>query len=538
MYAKYFGLEELPFSVTPDPRFFFNNSLYREAFASLRYGIETRKGFIVITGEAGTGKTTLLRRLMRSVEATVHTAFIFNTHLSFSELLRLVLNDLGIASTARDKMTLMAQLNDYLIEQLEKDHIVSVLVDEAQDLSDEMLEELRLLSNLETDRAKLIQIVLMGQPELEQKLDQPELRQLKQRVAMRCRLAPLSSDEVAPYINSRLQTVGYQGKELFDLGSLQKIALYSKGIPRLINVICDNALLIAYATSETKVSAKIIDEVARDLQLLEPPRVKGVEKRKEPSRQTRAQLEEATWRSDFEEFPPTGKRPATRLRNNRTLAGVGIGVLLALVILAGTVLYSQQSGSLAALGVNLEDLVGAGWRNPSPIQTQPTPEAPKGEIPTEERVAGNELYVQTPSPQVPESSTSELHQDASIPKIDDPSKLSPAVNAAENRRGEDTGTVPDQTRTTAKNRNQAPILNSNAPVTAEKLELEIYKAINNRAIRGVEVSVVDGTAYLAGRVESDKQKLVAVQAARSVPGVKDVRNEITVNSLYDPGKSP
>jgi hypothetical protein len=112
------------------------------------------------------------------------------------------------------------------------------------------------------------------------------------------------------------------------------------------------------------------------------------------------------------------------------------------------------------------------------------------------------------------------------------------VNAAENRRVEDTGTVPDQTRTTAKNRNQAPILNSNAPVTAEKLELEIYKAINNRAIRGVEVSVVDGTAYLAGRVESDKQKLVAVQAARSVPGVKDVRNEITVNSLYDPGKSP
>ena len=532
MYGEHFGFVELPFSVTPDPRFSYSNSLYREAFASLRYGIETRKGFIVITGEAGTGKTTLLRRLMRSVEATVHTAFIFNTHLSFTELLRLVLNDLGIASSARDRMTLMAQLNDYLIEQLEKDHIVSVLVDEAQDLSDEMLEELRLLSNLETDRAKLIQIVLMGQPELERKLDQPELRQLKQRVAMRCRLAPLSSDEVAPYINSRLHTVGYEGKELFDLGSVQKIALYSKGIPRLINVICDNALLIAYATSQSKVSPKIINEVARDLQLMEPSKVKGVEKRKEASRQTRAQYKEKTWRSDFEEFPAARKQ--TWLHKNRTLAGVGIGVLLAIVILAGTVLYSQQSGSLAALGVNIEDIVGVGWRNPSQIQSQPASEAPKEGILSEERVTGNELDVQTPSLQVPESSSpSDLNQDSSGPKTNDTGKFSTALN--DNRRAENTGTVPDQTRTAAKNRSQ--IINNDAPLSADKLELEIYKAIYNRAIRGVEVSVVDGTAYLAGRVETDKQKLVAAQAARSVPGVKDVRDEIIVNSFYDPSKS-
>ena len=366
MYGKHFGFVELPFSVTPDPRFSYSNSLYREAFASLRYGIETRKGFIVITGEAGTGKTTLLRRLMRSVEATVHTAFIFNTHLDIAELLRLVLNDLGIASSARDKMTLMAQLNDYLIEQLEKDHIVSVLVDEAQDLSDEMLEELRLLSNLETDKAKLIQIVLMGQPELEQKLDQPELRQLKQRVAMRCRLAPLNSDEVAPYINSRLHTVGYEGKELFDLESVQKIALYSKGIPRLINVICDNALLIAYASSKYKVSAKIIDEVARDLQLMEPSQVKLVapmpEDRKEASRQGKAPNSDALWQQ------ATGKQ----LHDKRSLAGVGIGVVLAILILVSTVLYTQQSGSLAALGVNIEGLVGTRWKNPIQAQTSET----------------------------------------------------------------------------------------------------------------------------------------------------------------------
>ncbi len=364
MYSNYFGLTELPFSVTPDPRFSYTNSNYREAFATLRYGIETRKGFIVITGEAGTGKTTLLRRLMRSVEATVHTAFIFNTHLDFTELLRLILNDLGVPNSSQDRLTLMAQLNDYLIEQLKNDHIVSLLVDEAQDLSDEMLEELRLLSNLETDRAKLIQIVLMGQPELERKLDQPQLRQLKQRVAVRCRLAPLRGDEVALYINSRLQTVGYEGRELFDLGSVQKIALYSKGIPRLINVICDNALLIAYATSKTTVSAKIIDDVARDLQLMEPSQVKGAEPPKEVS-QVKASNDDKPWRRDFEQFPG---RPPNQLHPKRSWAGAGIATVLAVIILAGTVLYSQQSGSLAALAVNLEDLVSARWK--TPLQTQ------------------------------------------------------------------------------------------------------------------------------------------------------------------------
>ena len=364
MYSNYFGLTELPFSVTPDPRFSYTNSNYREAFATLRYGIETRKGFIVITGEAGTGKTTLLRRLMRSVEATVHTAFIFNTHLDFTELLRLVLNDLGVPNSSQDRLTLMAQLNDYLIEQLHEDHIVSLLVDEAQDLSDEMLEELRLLSNLETDRAKLIQIVLMGQPELERKLDQPQLRQLKQRVAVRCRLAPLRGDEVALYINSRLQTVGYEGRELFDLGSVQKIALYSKGIPRLINVICDNALLIAYATSKTTVSAKIIDDVARDLQLMEPSQVKGAEQPKEVS-QAKASNDDKPWRRDFEQFPG---RPKNQLHPKRNWAGAGIATVLAVIILAGTVLYSQQSGSLAALAVNLEDLVSTRWK--TPLQTQ------------------------------------------------------------------------------------------------------------------------------------------------------------------------
>jgi general secretion pathway protein A len=529
MYGKHFGLVELPFSVTPDPRFSYVNSDYREAFATLRYGIETRKGFIVITGEAGTGKTTLLRRLMHTVEATVHTAFIFNTHLSFTELLRLVLNELGVANSARDKQTLMAQLNDYLIEQLHKDHIVSLLVDEAQDLSDAMLEELRLLSNLETDRAKLIQIVLMGQPELERKLDQPELRQLKQRVAVRCRLAPLRSDEVAPYINSRLQTVGYEGKELFDLGSVQKIALYSKGIPRLINAICDNALLIAYATSQSKVSAKIVDEVGRDLQLMEPSQVKATEERKPISRQAR--YDDERWRSEVEEFPAALEQPSRQPHHKRSWAGASIAIVLGMIILAGTVLYSQQSGSLAALGDNIEDLVGVRLKDLVRAQAKPTPEPIKEIIPSEERVTAEEPHIPIPALQVPESSASDLKQDdAAAAKIENAGKSPTPPTETSSLKAESSTTSPDQMEMAAKTRKQTQTFSyKDAPVTAEKLEFEIHKAIHNRAVRGVEVSVRDGTAYLTGQVATEKQKLAAAQAARSVPGVKEVSDQVTVN---------
>jgi type II secretory pathway predicted ATPase ExeA len=539
MYDKHFGLAELPFSVTPDPRFSYVNSDYREAFATLRYGIETRKGFIVITGEAGTGKTTLLRRLMHSVEATVHTAFIFNTHLSFIELLRLVLNELGVANSARDKQTLMARLNDYLIEQLHKDHIVSLLIDEAQNLSDEMLEELRLLSNLETDRAKLIQIVLIGQPELERKLEQTKLWQLKQRVAVRSRLAPLRSEEVAAYINSRLHTVGYQGKELFDPGSVQKIALFSKGIPRLINAICDNALLIAYATSRTKISAKIVDEVARDLQL-GSPQLKTAE-RNESFRRTKAQYHDKPGRSEVEEFPAVSEQPWREPRHKRSWAGAGIAIALGLIILAGTVLYSQQSGSLAALGVNIDDLVGGHLKNLVRAQAKPAPEPIKDALP-EERVTAEQPRVPTATEQAPELSASDPKQDdiASAKIENDAGRLTTPPDQVSDLKSQSSTTPSNQTAVAAKTRKQTqqtqPFF-SDAPATAEKLEFEILKAIYNRAIRGVEVSVRDGTVFLTGQVATEKQKLAAALAARSVPGVKEVRDQVTVSSPMTPHDS-
>jgi general secretion pathway protein A len=273
MYEKYFGFADLPFRITPEPRYFYSNPVYQEALATLRYGIEARKGFIVITGEVGTGKTTLLKIFMSGAETIIHTAFVFNPTLSFTKLLRFILRDLGVTPSTGDKSVLLEQLNDYLMQQLKKGHIVALLLDEAQKLSDDLLEELRLLSNFETDENKLIQIVLMGQPELAERLNRPELRQLKQRVTLRCRLAPLTGQDIHQYIDFRLKTAGYQGGELFDRKAVEKIAAYSTGIPRLINVICDNALLTAYATAKDKVSPEIIEEVGSDLQLSVPRRI-------------------------------------------------------------------------------------------------------------------------------------------------------------------------------------------------------------------------------------------------------------------------
>jgi general secretion pathway protein A len=277
VYNSYYRFRESPFGVTPDPQFYYSNAVYREAWATLRYGIEERKGFVVIVGAAGTGKTTLLRKALHEFPSTIKAAYIPNTLVSFTELLRLILKDLGLPSSTDDKFEMMEQLNEYLLEQFNSKHIVAVLLDEAQDLSTQCLEELRLLGNLETDKHKLLQLVLVGQPGLERKLNQPELVQLKQRIVLRCRLRPVESDEVGPYIESRLQTIGRTSADLFDPEAIEKIAFYSKGLPRLINIICDNALLTAYAGSKVKVSSSMIDEVADDLRIGQPRFEPGVE---------------------------------------------------------------------------------------------------------------------------------------------------------------------------------------------------------------------------------------------------------------------
>jgi type II secretory pathway predicted ATPase ExeA len=322
MYNSYFGFSVSPFSVTPDPNFFYTNPVYQEAYANLRYGIESKKGFILTTGEAGTGKTTLLRKLMHNMEGTIHSVFIFNTYLNFPELLQVILYDLGLPPKEPNKVTMLQELNDYLIAQLKQAHIVSVLVDEAQNLSDEALEGLRLLSNLETDQEKLIQIVLMGQPELQARLDRPSLRQLKQRVALQCRLVPLKDEEVRPYIDFRLRAAGYKGKDLFHPDAFRQIAFYSNGIPRLMNIICDNALLCAYARSQKIVSADIIKEVARDLRL--GSEVQVTEAESAPSVPVSEARRERPVRETANDVPPHTVRRIVR---------VGVETCLALLVL-------------------------------------------------------------------------------------------------------------------------------------------------------------------------------------------------------------
>lgn len=270
MYVSHFGCREHPFHITPDPRFFYATDVYEEAYANLRYGIRERKGFIVLTGEVGTGKTTLLRRLMDELQGSVHFVFFYNTSLIFEEILDFICQDFDLPLPPQaSRLRKIQALNDFLLAQLTQGSTGVLLIDEAQNLSDEVLENLRLLSNLETAREKLLQIVLVGQPELDRKLAQPQLRQLKQRIVMWSRLGALPDREVGPFIRHRLHTAGCEQLNLFSPEAIQRITFYAKGIPRLINVICDNALLIAYATSQLRVTEDMIEEVAADLGLRE-----------------------------------------------------------------------------------------------------------------------------------------------------------------------------------------------------------------------------------------------------------------------------
>lgn len=268
MYRKFFRLRENPFNVNPDPRFLFHTRETQEALACLTYAVEKRRGFVLLTGEVGTGKTTLLNKLLDWLRGErVTTAFIFNTRLNVGHFLDFIMADFGIDCASRLKSQVLIRLNQWLMERFRSNETAVLVVDEAQNLSLDVLEEIRMLTNLETSREKLIQIVLSGQPEFEEKLKQPQLRQLRQRIMLRCKTYPLTLEQTKGYIVERLRIAGSNGEPIFTPEAVEAVHRYALGIPRVTNLLCEHALITAMAEGQKPISGSLLEEVARELEL-------------------------------------------------------------------------------------------------------------------------------------------------------------------------------------------------------------------------------------------------------------------------------
>lgn len=282
MYKSFYGLKENPFNVNPDPRFLFLTHQIEEALTGLMYGIQTRKGFITLTGEVGTGKTTLINRLLDWLhQRRARTAFLFNSRMNTTQLFDFILAELDIACESRSKSQQLLKLNQWLLDRYRMGETVVLIIDEAQNLTYPVLEEIRLLTNLETSTEKLLQIILSGQPELEEKLKLPQLRQLRQRIVIRCRTAALTKVETQKYISERLKIAGATGDDsIFSSQAVDAISLFSLGIPRVVNLLCEHALVNGFVDNQRPIQPKIIEEIAREFQLdeIEPVAPTGTAK--------------------------------------------------------------------------------------------------------------------------------------------------------------------------------------------------------------------------------------------------------------------
>jgi len=266
VYLQYYGLSEPPFDITPNPRFLFYSAKHREAFNHLLYGIRERKGFVQMTGEVGAGKTTLCRAMLEQLDGHFATALILNPIMSAGELMKAVAVEFGLPVNGLDRLDTLAVINQFLLKQVERGKDTVLIIDEAQDLTDELLEQVRLLSNLETDNRKLLQIVLLGQPELRARLNNPRLRQLRQRITVRYHLLPLTREEVVRYVQHRLHVSGGNGTPYFTRPALWRVHHYSQGIPRLVNAVCDKALLAGYVQHSERIDFRMVGRAVRELE--------------------------------------------------------------------------------------------------------------------------------------------------------------------------------------------------------------------------------------------------------------------------------
>jgi general secretion pathway protein A len=266
MYLDYYNLRELPFNLTPDPHFIYYARHYREAYEHLLFGILNRRGFIELTGEVGSGKTTLCRAVLDSLDNNTETALIVNPPLTEPQLLRAILTDLGIRPSGGTRMDYLDILNEFLLDRNSEGKNVALIIDEAQGLTPEVMEQLRLISNLETDRTKLIQVVLCGQPELQLRLARPDLRQLRQRITIRYHIPPLTLEETGAYVAHRLRVAGADRQVAFAPVAVRRVHRYTRGIPRAINAVCDHALLAGYVDRKSVIDGTCVKKAIRQLE--------------------------------------------------------------------------------------------------------------------------------------------------------------------------------------------------------------------------------------------------------------------------------
>ena len=290
MYNAFFGFSESPFSLSPDPAFFYRSEQHEEALANLVYGVQARKGFIVLSGEVGTGKTTMLECLRDYLEAQyIEFAFLFNSRINVEQFFEMIAYDLDLPCARTSKTEVLFALNQLLVEQTQEGRTVVLIVDEAHNLEWDVLEEIRLLGNLENRNGKLLQIILAGQPELDRKLDAPNLRQLKQRIVLRTNLQPFTLRDAVEYMMTRLERAGMTQQTVFSEELMAEIHLRAQGIPRVINAICDNLLLTAFASESKLCTVEMLDEVCKDMRLEWPG------SRRTRSRQTTESYERAPY---------------------------------------------------------------------------------------------------------------------------------------------------------------------------------------------------------------------------------------------------
>ena len=266
MYLEYYGLNEPPFSITPNPRFLYYSARHREALNHLLYGIRERKGFVQLTGEVGAGKSTICRAMLEQLGRNVSTALILNPVLDLDGLIKNIAMEFGLQVQGLDRLDTVAAINEFLIQQAGEDRECVLIIDEAQTLTNELLEQVRLLSNLETDDRKLLQIVLMGQPELRERLNVPSMRQLRQRITVRYHLTPLEFKELGNYVQHRLSVSGSRGTPRFSAPALWRIYCYSGGIPRLVNAVCDKCLLAGYVRQKGEIHYRLVGAAIRELE--------------------------------------------------------------------------------------------------------------------------------------------------------------------------------------------------------------------------------------------------------------------------------